>query len=77
VAEVDEDLSTDPIRPDEISPELLYTAEHQVLTLPAKPTPAPPPSPTTVREGEGPSRRRRGRRGGRRGRGEDSQSGNQ
>jgi hypothetical protein len=55
----------------------LYTAEHQVLTLPANTIPQSAPNPSAVREGENPNRRRRGRRGGRRGRGEDSQSGNQ
>jgi cell fate regulator YaaT (PSP1 superfamily) len=76
-AEVDEDPNTEIIRPDEISPELLYTAEHQVVTLPANAISQPDPNPSAVREGENPNRRRRGRRGGRRGRGEDSQSGNQ
>jgi cell fate regulator YaaT (PSP1 superfamily) len=75
--EVDEESNSEAIRPDEISPELLYTAEHQVLTLPENVVPKPAPSPSAVREGDNPSRRRRGRRGGRRGRGEDSQSGNQ
>jgi cell fate regulator YaaT (PSP1 superfamily) len=74
--EAEEDFSAEPIRPDEISPELMYTAEHQVLTLPAG---LPPQTITngTKSEGDGVARRRRGRRGGRRGRGEDSQSGNQ
>jgi cell fate regulator YaaT (PSP1 superfamily) len=75
--EVDEESNSEAIRPDEISPELLYTAEHQVLTLPENVVPKPAPSPSAVKEGDNPSRRRRGRRGGRRGRGEDSQSGNQ
>jgi cell fate regulator YaaT (PSP1 superfamily) len=75
VAEAEEESSVDSIPPDEISPELLYTAEHQVLTLPED-TVAIPAS-NSAREGENPGRRRRGRRGGRRGRGEDSQSGNQ
>jgi cell fate regulator YaaT (PSP1 superfamily) len=77
VAEVEDDSSTEAIRPDEISPELLYTAEHQALTLPENVIPKPAPNPSAVKEGDNPSRRRRGRRGGRRGRGEDSQSGNQ
>jgi cell fate regulator YaaT (PSP1 superfamily) len=75
VAEAEEESSVESIRPDEISPELLYTAEHQVLTLPENIVPKP--ASTSPREGENPGRRRRGRRGGRRGRGEDSQSGNQ
>jgi cell fate regulator YaaT (PSP1 superfamily) len=77
--EVDDDESApEGIRPDEISPELLYTAEHQVFVPPpgkveggTNDTGAPP------RESDGGGKRRRGRRGGRRGRGEDNQSGNQ
>jgi cell fate regulator YaaT (PSP1 superfamily) len=77
--EVDEDESgPEGIRPDEISPELLYTAEHQVFV--------PPPDKIDVttnetgaapREADSAGKRRRGRRGGRRGRGEDNPSGNQ
>jgi cell fate regulator YaaT (PSP1 superfamily) len=74
--DVEEDFSTDSIRPDEISPELLYTAEHQVLTLPPNTTYEPVVN-GAKNETDGAGRRRRGRRGGRRGRGEDSQSGNQ
>ena len=63
------------IGPEEISPELMYTAEHQI--------PAPrtsivsEPAKTNGRDTDGGSKRRRGRRGGRRGRGDDSQSGGQ
>jgi hypothetical protein len=77
--EMDEDeTGPEGIRPDEISPELLYTAEHQVFV--------PPPgkiegtaneTSTAPRESDSAGKRRRGRRGGRRGRGEDNQSGNQ
>jgi cell fate regulator YaaT (PSP1 superfamily) len=73
--ETEEEESSEGIQPDEISPELMYTAEHQI--------PAPRANVvsetvnTNVRESDGASKRRRGRRGGRRGRGEDSQSGNQ
>jgi len=75
VIDVEEDeIAPEGIRPDEISPELLYTAEHQVFVPPpdnAEATPAP------ARDNESAGKRRRGRRGGRRGRGEDNQSGNQ
>jgi hypothetical protein len=74
--DAEEDFSTETIRPDEISPELMYTAEHQVLTIPANAPPLPVANGTKP-DADGEARRRRGRRGGRRGRGEDSQSGNQ
>jgi hypothetical protein len=74
--DVEEDFTPDTIRPDEISPELMYTAEHQVLTIPANVALRPPVDESKA-DADGPGRRRRGRRGGRRGRGEDSQSGNQ
>jgi hypothetical protein len=74
--DIDEDESgSEGIQADEISPELMYTAEHQI--------PAPRTNVvseavnTNGRDTDGASKRRRGRRGGRRGRGEDSQSGNQ
>jgi cell fate regulator YaaT (PSP1 superfamily) len=74
----EEELASEMIEPDEISPELMYTAEHQipaghtnVVKEPVANVAAPP------RDSDGAGRRRRGRRGGRRGRGEDSQSGNQ
>ena len=75
--EVDEEENgAEGIQPDEISPELMYTAEHQV---PAARTSIVSEALATEngRENDGAGRRRRGRRGGRRGRGEDSQSGNQ
>jgi cell fate regulator YaaT (PSP1 superfamily) len=79
VTDVDEEEgAAEEIRADEISPELLYTAEHKVVTLP--PGTNPPPSNETSsspRESDPAGKRRRGRRGGRRGRGEDNQSGNQ
>jgi hypothetical protein len=74
-ADAEEDFSTETIRPDEISPELMYTAEHQAFTLPVD-APLQPVANETKVDADGPGRRRRGRRGGRRGRGEDSQSGN-
>src|SRR4051812_1114106 len=73
--ETEDDDSSEGIQPDEISPELMYTAEHQV--------PAPRANVVSEavngngRDTDGAGKRRRGRRGGRRGRGEDSQSGNQ
>ena len=74
VANGEEDESAaEGIRPEEISPELLYTAEHPVfvpasrLPLPASPDVAP----GTNGRDEGAAKRRRGRRGGRRGRGGD------
>ena len=72
----EEDLSSEAIRPEEISPELLYTAEHPVFVPPDGsrfPLPAPhdvAPG-TDGREGGSSGKRRRGRRGGRRGRGSD------
>ncbi|MDP9206733.1 MAG: stage 0 sporulation protein [Gemmatimonadota bacterium] len=76
VANGDDDESAEEIVPDEISPELMYTAEHPVFT----------PRVNTVSENisgngnpqgsESPGKRRRGRRGGRRGRsGDDTPSG--
>jgi cell fate regulator YaaT (PSP1 superfamily) len=73
----EEDSSAEIIRPDEISPELLYTAEHPVFVPPVKgvseprPTGNDPARDTNPRDGEGSAKRRRGRRGGRRGRGGD------
>ena len=73
----EEDNAAESIRPDEISPELLYTAEHPVFVPPAKgvseprPTGNEPARDTNPRDGEGSAKRRRGRRGGRRGRGGD------
>ena len=71
----EEENIAEAIRPDEISPELLYTAEHQIF-VPRTNTVSEPPK-TTGRENDGGSKRRRGRRGGRRGRGDDGQSGSQ
>lgn len=65
------------IHPEEISPELMYTAEHQVPT-PRVNTSISEDRPNgngNPREGESSGKRRRGRRGGRRGRGDDTQSG--
>jgi hypothetical protein len=68
VAEADEEESvSEAIRPEEISPELMYTAEHQIF-VPRTNT-VSEPAKTNGRENDGASKRRRGRRGGRRGRG--------
>jgi cell fate regulator YaaT (PSP1 superfamily) len=73
----DDDNTAEGIRPEEISPELMYTAEHQIPT--ARPTGVaekPTTSAVVTRDNDSPGKRRRGRRGGRRGRGgEDSSSG--
>jgi cell fate regulator YaaT (PSP1 superfamily) len=68
----DEDATAEVIYPDEISPELLYTAEHQLPALRDNIVSEHRPE-ASVRESEGggPGKRRRGRRGGRRGRGSD------
>ncbi|MDB4869389.1 MAG: hypothetical protein JWL97_393, partial [Gemmatimonadales bacterium] len=75
-SESDEEESvSDVIRPDEISPELLYTAEHQIFV--PRPDAVPETAKPNGRDSDGTSKRRRGRRGGRRGRGDDGQSGSQ
>jgi len=81
----EEDFGPEGISPDEISPELQYTAEHPVFVPPKEeagerreagrgaPTSRPAASEaapgTNGREGGSSGKRRRGRRGGRRGRG--------
>ena len=74
----EEEGAAESIRPDEISPELLYTAEHPVFIPPAKGVSEPSPNgharESNPRDGEGSAKRRRGRRGGRRGRGGDEPS---
>jgi cell fate regulator YaaT (PSP1 superfamily) len=71
----EEDTISEAIGAEEISPELMYTAEHPVpATLPNI---VSEPAKTGDRDADGGSKRRRGRRGGRRGRGDDGQSGNQ
>jgi cell fate regulator YaaT (PSP1 superfamily) len=66
----DEETATEGIHPEEISPELMYTAEHQVLVPRASIVSEHPPE-ANARESDGSGKRRRGRRGGRRGRGGD------
>jgi hypothetical protein len=75
----EEDVAIETIRPEEISPDLMYTAEHQipqrnnvVPELTGADTVATGNS--GLREGDTSNRRRRGRRGGRRGRGSDDSS---
>jgi hypothetical protein len=65
----EEESVAEAIRPEEISPELMYTAEHQIFA-PRTNTVSEPPK-TNGRDTDGGSKRRRGRRGGRRGRGGD------
>jgi len=62
----EDDVHSDAIPAEDISPELMYTAEHEVLLSPA---PAVPDEQPKAGEGEAGAKRRRGRRGGRRGRG--------
>jgi len=69
----EEEEAPETIRPEEISPELMYTAEHPVF-VPRANVSAPAPDGNGNGNGNGQnhessSRRRRGRRGGRRGRG--------
>jgi len=71
----EEEETPEAIRPEEISPELMYTAEHPVF-VPRASVSAPAPNgngngngPGNGRDHESSGRRRRGRRGGRRGRG--------
>jgi cell fate regulator YaaT (PSP1 superfamily) len=75
VTSTEEDEAPEGISPDEISPELMYTAEHPVF-VPRENISAPAPNGDgngnangREHEGSGGSKRRRGRRGGRRGRG--------
>jgi cell fate regulator YaaT (PSP1 superfamily) len=76
IATEEDDSLAETIRPEEISPELMYTAEHQI---PPRNNVVPELTNaetaingnSALREGDGATRRRRGRRGGRRGRGGD------
>jgi cell fate regulator YaaT (PSP1 superfamily) len=73
----DEESGAEGIAPDEISPDLLYTAEHPVFVPPPDGILASRPNgnghdrESGARDGEASAKRRRGRRGGRRGRGGD------
>src|SRR5687767_55549 len=73
----DEDTGPEGIHPEEISPELMYTAEHQAFTPRVNITSEDAPAANGNTHGsEGSGKRRRGRRGGRRGRGDETPSGN-
>ena len=73
----DEDAGAEGIEPDEISPDLLYTAEHPVFVQRSSVGSDPAANgsgdsrDSTPRDGDTSAKRRRGRRGGRRGRGGD------
>src|SRR6476469_4456332 len=73
----EEDTAGEGIQPEEISPELLYTAEHPVFVPPtgngatSRPVSSEVAPGTDGRDGGSSGKRRRGRRGGRRGRGGD------
>jgi cell fate regulator YaaT (PSP1 superfamily) len=76
VANSEEEDTTEGIQPDEISPELMYTAEHPVFTPRVNIVSENPPANGQPQGGDGSAKRRRGRRGGRRGRsGDDTPSG--
>ncbi len=64
----DEESTDEQIQPEEISPELMYTAEHQIPAPRANVVSEQAPNGDT-RESDASGKRRRGRRGGRRGRG--------
>jgi cell fate regulator YaaT (PSP1 superfamily) len=76
VANGEEEDAAEGIQPDEISPELLYTAEHPVFTPRVNFVSENTPGNGQTQGGDGSAKRRRGRRGGRRGRsGDDTPSG--
>jgi cell fate regulator YaaT (PSP1 superfamily) len=66
-AATDEEMRAEPIAAEDISPELMYTAEHEVPQVRSDVVVEAPPPSAADRESGG--KRRRGRRGGRRGRG--------
>ena len=67
-----DEAHSEPISPDEISPELMYTSEHPIPSL--RTNVVSEHAATTGSEAEAANKRRRGRRGGRRGRGSDDGS---
>src|SRR6266550_4443087 len=72
----EEEDTTEGIQPDEISPELMYTAEHPVFTPRVNIVSENAPANGQSQGGDASAKRRRGRRGGRRGRsGDDTPSG--
>jgi cell fate regulator YaaT (PSP1 superfamily) len=76
VANGDDEEAAEGIQPEEISPELMYTAEHAVFTPRVNVVSENPPANGSPQGNEGAGKRRRGRRGGRRGRsGDDTPSG--
>ncbi len=76
VANGDEEDSAEGIQPDEISPELMYTAEHPVFVPGVNVVSENAPGNGNPQGADGSGKRRRGRRGGRRGRsGDDTPSG--
>ncbi len=75
-AHAEEEHANDSIAEHEISPELLYTAEHPIFpSHAAELLPEAPSSPSDGSATDAANRRRRGRRGGRRGRGGADDSG--
>jgi hypothetical protein len=70
VATLEDESHAEPISPDEISPELMYTSEHPVLRMPDV-SDAMDRRPSLATDADAANKRRRGRRGGRRGRGSD------
>ena len=72
----DDETAMEGIHPEEISPELMYTAEHLVPTprVTSVVSENQPNGNGNPREAETSGKRRRGRRGGRRGRGDDTPS---
>ena len=71
VANGEDEDAAEGIQPDEISPELLYTAEHPVFVPRVNAVSESPVGNGNPQAGDGSSKRRRGRRGGRRGRSGD------
>ena len=71
VVNSEEEDAAEGIQPDEISPELLYTAEHPVFVPRVNAVSENPEGNGNPQAGDGSSKRRRGRRGGRRGRSGD------
>ena len=67
-AQEEEDAPSEQIRAEDISPELMYTAEHEVPAHREKFIVEVDPAAATAAERDGGAKRRRGRRGGRRGR---------
>jgi hypothetical protein len=71
IANGEDEEAAEGIQPDEISPELLYTAEHPVFVQRVNVVSENPAGNGNPQAGDGSGKRRRGRRGGRRGRSGD------